>query len=147
VASPFYILHSHFTESMALIVIPMTKTLSVYVSLQSSLITSGKKWGTVITLNATNAWCSFEIHCAFLQHSSSSVYPGFFKTPQIGVGPHDNPIEERQLAGRKDTWHLVHSKYQLSWIGHSATLRVIAILQQNYRANIYTVDYDANPNL
>ena len=55
-----------------------------------------KKWGIsryVITANdkqtpPTRAAVLFEMRCAFFQRSSGSVYPGFFETPQIGVGPH-----------------------------------------------------------
>jgi hypothetical protein len=52
-------------------------------------------------------WRSFEmrasrnpvrVSCVFLQRSSSSVYPGFFKTPLIGVGPHDNQWNDKSLA-------------------------------------------------
>jgi hypothetical protein len=58
---------------------------------QLSLITSAKNGGFPdMSLQQTPLTRAVEIRCAFLQRSSSSVYPGFFKTPQIGVGPHDN---------------------------------------------------------
>jgi hypothetical protein len=69
-----------------------------------------EKWGTsryVITVNATNAWCSFEMRRAFLQRSSSCVYPGFFKTPQIGVGPHDNQKKSDNLLAEKSNTNAV----------------------------------------
>lgn len=93
------------------------------------------------TANATNA-CALRVPSEFIVHQAASI-PASLKHRRSRW---DDVITNKRTTScwqrRYLTWPI-----QLSWIGHSATLRVIAIMQQNYRANIYTVDYDANPNL
>ena len=73
-------------ENRTVIVNPMTKTLYVSYGLPSHH--TWKNGGfPICTAQQTPLT---RVRCAFLQRSSSSVYPGFFKTPQIAVGPHDN---------------------------------------------------------